>query len=164
MKTAYIGIGSNMGDKQYNCIKAADTIGQISGCKLTGCSDWYLTRPVGVNGQDWYVNGVISIATPMSAQDLLDRLMTIEADMGRVRRRRWESRIIDLDILIFGEEIIDERNLKIPHPFMHLRKFVLAPMVQLEPGLIHPSFGVTMAELLREMPKDGQLVTRIRGE
>ena len=164
MKTAYIGIGSNMGDKQYNCIKAVDMIGQISGCELTGRSDWYLTRPVGVNGQDWYVNGVISIATPMSAQDLLDRLMTIEADMGRVRRRRWESRIIDLDILIFGEEIMDERDLKIPHPFMHLRKFVLAPMVQLEPGLIHPSFGVTMAELLREMPKDGQVVTRIRGE
>lgn len=164
MKTVYIGIGSNLGDKQHNCIKAVEMMGQMPGCKLTGRSDWYLTKPVGVNGQDWYVNGIISISTRMSAQDLLDRLMAIEADMGRVRRQRWESRVIDLDILLFGEEIIDEKNLKIPHSLMHLRKFVLVPMVQLEPDLIHPSLGATMAELLRKMPKDGQDVTRIRGE
>ena len=164
MKTVYIGIGSNLGDKQHNCIKAVEMIGQMPGCKLTGRSDWYLAKPVGVNGQDWYVNGIISISTRMSAQDLLDRLMAIEADIGRVRRRRWESRVIDLDILLFGEEIIDEKNLKIPHPLMHLRKFVLVPMVQLEPDLIHPSLGGTMAELLRKMPKDGQVVTRIKGE
>jgi 2-amino-4-hydroxy-6-hydroxymethyldihydropteridine diphosphokinase len=88
--------------------------------------------------------------------------MFIEADMGRTRRQRWESRVIDLDILLFGREIIREENLKIPHPLMHLRKFVLVPMVQLVPDLIHPSLNMTMAELLGQIPEDGQVVTRMR--
>ncbi len=162
MKTAYIGIGSNLGNKRHNCLKAIEMTGQIPGCKLTGCSDCYLTKPVGVKGQDWYLNGVISISTSISAQDLLIRLMRIEADMGRMRRQQWESRVIDLDILLFGLEIIGEENLKIPHPLMHLRKFVLVPMVQLVPDLIHPSLNMTMAELLGQIPEDGQVVTRMR--
>ena len=162
MKTSYIGIGSNLGNKHHNCLKAVEMTGQIPGCKLTGRSDWYRTKPVGVNGQDWYVNGVISISTSISAQNLLSRLMGIEADMGRMRRQQWEPRVIDLDILLFGREIIGEENLKIPHPLMHLRKFVLVPMVQLMRDLIHPSLNVTMAELLGQIPEDGQVVTRMR--
>ncbi|MEE9611155.1 MAG: 2-amino-4-hydroxy-6-hydroxymethyldihydropteridine diphosphokinase, partial [Desulfatiglandales bacterium] len=137
--TVYIGIGSNLGDKRHNCLKAVEMIGQIPGCELSGHSDWYLTKPVGVRDQGWYVNGVVSISTSISAKDLLSGLMAIEADMGRVRRKRWESRVIDLDILLFGHEIIDEEKLTIPHPLMHLRKFVLVPIVQLAPDLIHPS-------------------------
>ena len=162
IKTSYIGIGSNLGNKLHNCFKAVEMTGQIPGCELTGRSDWYRTKPVGVNGQDWYVNGVISISTSISAQDLLSRLMGIEADMGRMRRQQWEPRVIDLDILLFGREIIGEENLKIPHPLMHLRKFVLVPMVQLVPDLIHPSLNMTMAELLGQIPEDGQVVTRMR--
>jgi len=160
-KTTYIGIGSNLGDKRRNCLKAIEMIGQIPGCELTGRSDWYLTKPVGVKEQDWYVNGVASISTTMSAQDLLGRLLAIEADMGRVRKQRWESRIIDLDILLFGHEILNEENLTIPHPLMHLRRFVLVPMSRLNPDLVHPSLGVSMAELLRNIPEDNQVVTRL---
>lgn len=162
MKTAYIGIGSNLGDKRLNCLKAIKMIGQIPGCELTGRSDLYLTKPVGVRGQDWYVNGVASISTGITAQTLLKGLLTIEKDMGRVRRERWASRIIDLDILFFGEEIIGKGHLKIPHPLMHLRKFVLIPMVQVAPDLIHPSLAVTMSELLRNFQEDGQTVTPIK--
>ena len=158
MKTAYIGIGSNLGDKRQNCLRAIEKIEQIPGCRLTGRSDWYLTEPVGVEGQDWYVNGVISLSTAISPQELLGSLLDIEAEMGRVREERWESRVIDLDILLYGQEIIDEEDLKVPHPLMHRRKFVLVPLVQLAPDLIHPSLGVSMAELLRRVRSNGQEV------
>jgi 2-amino-4-hydroxy-6-hydroxymethyldihydropteridine diphosphokinase len=157
-KTVYIGIGSNLGDKRQNCLRAIEKVEQIPGCKFTGRSGWYLTRPVGVKGQDWYVNGVVSISTKIPPQDLLRNLLDIEADMGRVRGNRWESRIIDLDILLYGHEIINDEDLTVPHPLMHLRKFVLVPLVQLAPDMIHPSLGVTMTELLRRIPKNGQEV------
>ncbi len=156
--TAYIGIGSNLEDKRHKCLTAVERVEQIPGSALTGRSDWYLTRPIGVKGQDWYVNGVVSISTKIPPRDLLGRLLAIESDMGRVRRKRWESRIIDLDILLYGHEIIKEEDLTVPHPLMHLRKFVLVPLVQLAPDLIHPSLGVTIAELLRRMTNNGQEV------
>ncbi len=158
MTTAYIGIGSNLEDKRHNCLRAIEMIEQIPGCKLTGCSDWYLTKPVGVKGQEWYVNGVVSISTKVPPRDLMRRLLSIESDMGRVRTKRWEPRIIDLDILLYGREIIHEEDLTVPHPLMHLRKFVLVPLVQLAPDLIHPSLGVTMVELLGKIQDNGQEV------
>lgn len=160
--TAYIGIGSNLEDKRQNCLTAVEKVEQIHGSELTGRSDWYLTKPVGVKGQDWYVNGVVSISTKIPPRDLLRRLLAIESDMGRVRRRRWESRIIDLDILLYGQEIIDEEDLTVPHPLMHLRKFVLIPLVQLAPDLIHPSLGVTIAELLGTIQNNGQEVVPLK--
>jgi 2-amino-4-hydroxy-6-hydroxymethyldihydropteridine diphosphokinase len=133
-------------------------IERIPGCQLTGCSDWYLTKPVGVEGQEWYVNGVASLSTMVPPRDLLRRLLSIESDMGRVRTKRWEPRIIDLDILLYGREIIKEEDLTVPHPLMHLRKFVLVPLVQLAPDLIHPFLGMTMLDLLERMQNDGQEV------
>ena len=162
MTTAYIGIGSNLGEKHKNCFKAIEMIGQIPGCKTIKQSDLYLTKPVGVEDQDWYVNGVITLRTDLSPQDLLHHLMSIEAKMGRVRRERWESRIIDLDILFFGQEIIYEENLTVPHPRLHLRRFVLIPMTQIAPDLIHPSLGLTMAELSEKCPENGQVVMPVK--
>lgn len=164
MITAYIGIGSNLGDKRNNCLKALGMLGQIPGCELIAHSDLYLTKPVGVEDQDWYLNGVASISTSISAQKLLKGLLGIETRMGRIRhnKERWASRIIDLDILVFGKEIIHEKNLTVPHPLMHVRRFVLEPIVDLAPDLIHPSLGVSMAELLQKLPEDGQVVNRIR--
>lgn len=157
-KTAYIGIGSNLGDKINNCLEAIVQIDEISGCRVTAQSDFYRTQPVGVEGQDWYVNGVIVLSADMSAQDLLKSLLAIEVDMGRERKKKWDSRIIDLDILLFGEEVISEKGLQVPHPLMHLRRFVLVPMVSLAPDLVHPVLGKSMAELLVDSPKTAQSV------
>jgi 2-amino-4-hydroxy-6-hydroxymethyldihydropteridine diphosphokinase len=104
---------------------------------------------------------VLAIYTRLSARELLRRLMNIEREMGRVREERWGARIIDLDILLYGREVINEENLSVPHPLMHLRKFVLVPLVQLDPHLMHPTFGMSVAELLKRIPENGQEVIRV---
>ena len=163
MPSVFIGIGSNLGDRQKNCLRAVERMDRMADFRITGYSDWYLTKPVGVEGQEWYVNGVVSLTTDISPQDSLERLLKIEADMGRIRKERWGPRSIDLDILMFGQEIIQESNLKIPHPRMHLRRFVLEPMTQLAPNLVHPELGLSMKVLLENLPDENQVVTRLKG-
>jgi 2-amino-4-hydroxy-6-hydroxymethyldihydropteridine diphosphokinase len=158
MPTTYIGIGSNLGDKSRNCSQALELLARIPDCRLAGRSQWFLTRPVGVNDQDWYLNGVARLEAEMQGQELLTRLLAIESAMGRVRTAKWSPRIIDLDLLLFGEEMIHNRELHVPHPLMHTRRFVLVPMVQLAPGLIHPVLGRTMQNLLEGLDEDGQEV------
>jgi 2-amino-4-hydroxy-6-hydroxymethyldihydropteridine diphosphokinase len=99
---------------------------------------------------------VISVETGLSPHHLLRSLLSIESGMGRVRKQRWESRIIDLDILLYGHDVIDDKHLTVPHPLMHARRFVLMPMVQLNPDLVHPVLGRTMSELLDGLAEDGQ--------
>lgn len=160
---AYIGIGSNLGDKRRNCEQAVERIGRIRGCRLLHCSPWFLTRPVGVEGQDWYVNGALSLETEISARDLLARLLEVESAMGRVRAGKWGPRVIDLDLLLYGEEIISDEDLQVPHPFMHTRRFVLVPMVHLAPQLVHPVLRRTMADLLSSLEGEGQDVVPFEG-
>ena len=156
MNTAYIGVGSNLGDKLHDCRKAIELIDNIENCTVMKQSGFYRTEPVGVASQDWYVNGVICVETGLSAQDLLRSLLSIETHMGRVRKKKWGSRIIDLDILLYENRVIDEKTLTIPHPLMHMRKFVLIPMVQLDPDLIHPVLGKAMFELLDDLAEERQ--------
>ncbi len=163
-KTAYIGIGSNLGDKLANCLKAIDMVDNIQDCRITAQSDFFRTDPIGVKGHDWYVNGAISLETDLSAHELLNNLLAIEANLGRKRNKKWEPRIIDLDILLFGQDVTDEKDLTIPHPLMHLRKFVLMPMVQLVPNLIHPVLGNTMEGLLNNPAVEGQTAIPLEEE
>ena len=158
MVTAFIGIGSNLGDTRHHCIEAVERMEGISGCEVTGRSGLYLTEPVGVEDQGWYMNGVVSLITTIPALSLITILLSIETNMGRVRDKKWGPRIIDLDILMFGMEIIRSDTLTVPHPLMHQRRFVLAPMVDLAPDLIHPSLGKTMTELLLSIPEDDQII------
>ena len=153
----YIGIGSNLGDKLLNCRLSIDKINQLPGCHVTACSALFKTEPEGVTGQDWYTNCVAQVITTQHPCHLLEDLMGIESDMGRIRKKRWEARIIDLDILLFGQEILEYDNLVIPHPLLHKRRFVLEPLAQLAPDLVHPVLKVTIGQLLNRLP-DGSSV------
>jgi 2-amino-4-hydroxy-6-hydroxymethyldihydropteridine diphosphokinase len=164
METAYIGIGSNLGNPERNCLEAVDRIREIPDCKVIGISKLYWTEPVGVDGQGWYVNCAASISTKVFPQALMEGLLAIEKHMGRVREEgRWMPRVIDLDILLYGREIIHEENLTVPHPLMHIRRFVMVPMVDLAPDLDHPSLGKSMSELLQNISEDGQVVQSMGG-
>ncbi|MBN2123347.1 MAG: 2-amino-4-hydroxy-6-hydroxymethyldihydropteridine diphosphokinase [Deltaproteobacteria bacterium] len=154
----YIGVGSNLGDRRRNCERAIEYMERLPHCRTTGCSGWYLTRPVGVEGQDWFVNGVASLETTLAPEVLLDGLLAIEEKMGRTRKEHWGPRIIDLDLLLYGQQVIETEHLKIPHPLMHQRRFVLIPMVDLAPELKHPLLDLGMVELLRQCPEGRQQV------
>jgi len=162
MNKAYVGIGSNLGDKHQNCLRAIQMMREIPGCGLSAVSGWYLTQPVGVTGQEWYVNGAAALSTTGTAEGLLDYVLSIEKFMGRVRSRKWEPRVIDLDILLFGNEIIEAEDLKIPHPLMHLRRFVLVPLAEIAPDEVHPRLGLSILELLRSLPKEDSEVLPLR--
>ena len=151
---AYIGIGSNLGRKVLNCKHSVTRIGRVPGCEVTARSDLFKTEPEGVTGQQWYANCVAEVKTDLTPSELLDSLMAIELEMGRVRTEKWESRIIDLDILLFGKQVIDCAHLVVPHPLLHTRRFVLEPLVQLAPDLVHPVLNVTIRRLLNELPKE----------
>ncbi|MBN2031690.1 MAG: 2-amino-4-hydroxy-6-hydroxymethyldihydropteridine diphosphokinase [Deltaproteobacteria bacterium] len=158
MPTTYIGIGSNLGDRVRNCSHALGLLGRIADCRLIRWSQWFFTEPVGVRDQGWYLNGVACVKTEIGGRELLTHLLEIETAMKRVRTAKWGPRIIDLDLLLYGQEIIDREEFKVPHPLMHTRRFVLVPMVQLAPKLIHPALGRTMKDLLDGLQEDGQKV------
>jgi 2-amino-4-hydroxy-6-hydroxymethyldihydropteridine diphosphokinase len=160
---AYIGIGANLGDKADNCRYALEEIDQLPGCTLTASSPLFKTEPDGVTGQEWYVNGVAEVSTTQTPAQLLKNLLSIETRMGRIRKHRWEARIIDLDLLLFGQLIIKSHDLVVPHPLLHVRRFVLEPLSRLAPDLMHPVLGLTIRQLLRELPK-GPSVEVLHGE
>jgi 2-amino-4-hydroxy-6-hydroxymethyldihydropteridine diphosphokinase len=160
---AYVGIGANLGDKVNNCRQAVENIDQLSECSITACSPLFKTEPDGVTGQEWYVNCVAEVTTTQTPVQLLKDLLSIETRMGRIRTRRWEPRIIDLDLLFFDQAIIKSHNLIVPHPLLHARRFVLEPLARVAPDLTHPVLGLTIRQLLRILPK-GPAVAVLHGE
>jgi len=148
----YAGLGSNIGDKIGNCRLAIEKMDQLAGCTVAACSSLFKTEPEGVTGQDWYINCVSQLTTSLSPCELIKDLLYIEHAMGRKRRKRWEARIIDLDILLFGHQVLHTDHLVIPHPLMHKRRFVLEPLTQLAPELIHPVLKVSIRRLLEALP------------
>jgi 2-amino-4-hydroxy-6-hydroxymethyldihydropteridine diphosphokinase len=106
---------------------------------------------VGKTDQDWFVNGVVSLETSMDPRELLDFLLSIERKMGRVREAKWGPRTIDLDILFYGNQILKETDLQVPHPRLHERRFVLIPLKDVAPDLVHPVLGKTVSEILAEL-------------
>ncbi len=158
LQTAYIGIGSNLGDRSRQCRQAIDEVDRVPGCRVTGYSSLYRTEPVGVDSQPWFLNAVIEVEAGIPARVLLDHLLAIEEGMGRRRRGRCEARPIDLDLLLYGAEIIWEPGLTVPHPRLHERRFVLVPLVELNPGGIHPVLATRLKALLEALAEDGQRV------
>jgi 2-amino-4-hydroxy-6-hydroxymethyldihydropteridine diphosphokinase len=154
----FIGIGSNLGDRRANCREARGLIQELPTTRVVKESSLYESEPHG-DAKTWFGNSVVEIETELAANDLLKRLKAIEEKMGRkrVKGKRWGSRIIDLDILLYDNEIIDKRNLKVPHPRLPDRRFVLIPLSELAPQLIHPALNVSVSELLAKV-KDNKKV------
>jgi 2-amino-4-hydroxy-6-hydroxymethyldihydropteridine diphosphokinase len=143
----YIGIGSNLGDALQNCKDAVDSISGINEIQLTAMSSFYSAEPVGIENQNWFVNAVVEIKTSIAARKLLHVLQSIENLMGRKREIKGGPRIIDLDLLFYGQDIIDEADLKVPHPEAHKRRFVLEPLNEIASYFIHPVYGVSVRGL-----------------
>jgi 2-amino-4-hydroxy-6-hydroxymethyldihydropteridine diphosphokinase len=157
-ETAYLSLGSNLGDRAAN-LRAALVQLDVAG-PLLAVSAFYETQPLDVPDQPWFLNCVAAIATAKSPRELLQLALKIEAQMGRVRMKSKGPRNIDIDILLFGDRVIDEPGLRIPHPAMHKRRFVLKPLAEIAPEARHPQLGKTAEELLTELA-DGQAVRRL---
>ena len=151
---AYIGLGSNIGDKVNQCEKAISEILRVDRHKLLAKSSLFKTKPIGYTSQDWFVNGVIKIETDLEPLDLLRILKAIESRLGRTKTFHWGPRPIDLDILLFDESEIRMKELQIPHPLMHERQFVLIPLVEIDRNLTHPILKKTIKELLENIKED----------
>jgi 2-amino-4-hydroxy-6-hydroxymethyldihydropteridine diphosphokinase len=151
---AWIAIGTNQGNAQALYQRAIQRLGNHPrGMRLLGQSSAYRTEPVGMVRQPWFINGVVLVETSYGPKTILRVLHRIETSFGRNRSRekRWGPRRLDLDLLFYEQRVIRTKNLILPHPSLHLRRFVLTPLAQLSPNLFHPMFGKTVDILLRDV-------------
>ena len=160
---AFIGIGANMGDPAAQCSEALRRLATVPEIRLLRSSSLYRTEPVGPKDQPWFVNAVAEIRTGLRPRNLFDALKVIEREMGRTEGPRGGARVIDLDLLLYGQEVVAEEGLIVPHPEMHRRRFVLEPLCELACCVIHPAFGVSVGGLLDRLT-DPSFVERCDAE
>jgi 2-amino-4-hydroxy-6-hydroxymethyldihydropteridine diphosphokinase len=153
----FIGVGSNLGDPASQCVEAIRRVAAVQGIQYLRRASLYRTEPVGFIEQKWFVNTVIEIRTVLFPRELLNALHAVEDDMGRVRGPKWGPRVIDLDILLYGQEIMQDDTLVVPHPELHKRRFVLAPLCEIAPYVIHPAFGISMRGLMDRLDDESRV-------
>lgn len=149
--SAFIALGSNLGDREHTIEAARAALDQAPGVQTVRCSPLIETDPVGPPGQGPYLNGVTEILTTLPPRALLDLLLSIERSLGRVRSetdQRWGPRTIDLDLILYADQVIDLPGLTVPHPRLHERRFVLEPLARIAPHAMHPILRSTASELL----------------
>jgi 2-amino-4-hydroxy-6-hydroxymethyldihydropteridine diphosphokinase len=144
---AYVGIGANLGPREETLHRAVELLGSADRVGVVAVSELRETDPVGVVDQPPFLNGAVSVETTRSPRALLDLLLEIERSLGRVRGERWGPRIVDLDLLVYGNEVVDEPGLRVPHPRLHERRFALEPLEDLNPELEIPGRGPVSALL-----------------
>jgi len=157
----YIAIGSNLGNALKNCQHAVESLSLAKGIEITSVSSFYKTEPVGIENQNLFINAVVEIKTALSARNLFKNLQNIEKDMGRKREVKGGPRIIDLDLLFYGQEVIQDSDLRVPHPEIHRRRFVLEPICEIASYFIHPDFGVSVRGL-KDRLNDNKMVEMIK--
>lgn len=145
---AYIGVGANLEHPLDECREAIDMMSHTHGIKVMRVSSFYRTEPLGFTDQDDFVNAVCEIRVELLPRQLLTALKSIERRMGRKEERRWGPRLIDLDLLLYGQDVVEDGDLVIPHPECHKRRFVLVPLCEIASYVIHPAFGVSIRGLL----------------
>ena len=156
MAKAYLGLGSNLGNREKNLNDCIEKIKTLKGIKLLSASRFYETEPVGGPPQPGYLNAAIAIETHLSPQKLLKRLQEVESSFGRLRDVKWGPRTLDIDILLYGNEIVTDDDLIIPHTMMHERLFVLKPLCEIAADVKHPILNKTIAELLTSLKVDSR--------
>jgi 2-amino-4-hydroxy-6-hydroxymethyldihydropteridine diphosphokinase len=145
-ETTYLSLGSNLGDRAANLLAAVEQLHAAG--RLVAVSALYETQPVDVPNQPWFLNCVAAIETDLTPKELLQLALRVEATMGRMRLSEKGARKIDIDVVLFGDRVVDEPGLKVPHPAMHGRRFVLEPLAEIAPEARHPELGKTALELL----------------
>jgi 2-amino-4-hydroxy-6-hydroxymethyldihydropteridine diphosphokinase len=145
---AYIGLGANLGDPRRQVAEALARLATAEEVEVVKVSSFYLNPPLGPPEQPWYVNAVAQVRTRLTPEELLRVLHRVEQELGRVRRERWGPRVIDLDLLLYNGVILQDPEVWLPHPEMHRRAFVLAPLAEIAPEAWHPVLNKTAAELL----------------
>ncbi|HEY6113926.1 MAG TPA: 2-amino-4-hydroxy-6-hydroxymethyldihydropteridine diphosphokinase [Gaiellaceae bacterium] len=147
MTVAYVGLGANLGAREETLRRALELLAAADGVSLLAVSQLRETEPVGVVDQPPFLNGAVALETTHTPRELLDLLLTIEASLGRVREERWGPRTVDLDLLVYGDEVVDAPGLRVPHPHLHERRFALEPLAELAPELDVPGRGRVSALL-----------------
>lgn len=159
--TAYLSLGSNLGNREDNLRQAIGSLEALG--KVMAVSSLYETEPVEVEGaQPWFINAVVALDTGLTPQELLRRTREIEGEMGRTRAMSKTPRYLDIDIVLFGETIVTSDVLTIPHPAMHRRRFVLEPLAEIAPQVEHPALHRRAADLLRDLPSGGGQVRKLK--
>jgi 2-amino-4-hydroxy-6-hydroxymethyldihydropteridine diphosphokinase len=155
----YLSLGSNVGDRKAQLHDALAKLAAVG--SVVAMSSFYETEPVEFTRQPWFLNCVIALETSQTPQQLMAAILRIEEEMGRRRVQKKGPRSIDIDILLFDDTIVDSKELTIPHPAMHQRRFVLEPLAEIAPELLHPVLKKTIGELLDSLPP-GQVVKRLK--
>ena len=164
MSVAYLGLGSNLDDRSENLERACRLLSQSEGIHVVKVSAFHETEPVGGPAQGKFLNAAVEVETSLEPRTLLERCLAVEEGMGRKRTERWGPRTIDIDILLYEERTVDEPGLKVPHPLMHLRRFVLGPLAEIAPGARHPGTGMTVLQMLKQLPEEsGDETSRCSG-
>jgi len=154
---AFLSIGSNLGDPLLNCCRGLDALYAGGQVKLLARSPFYRTQPVDFLDQNWFINAALLVETGLTPFELLDKIRTVQIGMGRKSDSvRFGPRVLDLDIIFYDNLVIDTPHLVVPHPRMHKRRFVLHPICDIDPSVVHPVIGLTVREILDQLPTDNQ--------
>ncbi len=153
----YLSIGSNIGDGQDNCCRGIEALCADGSVTLAARSPFYRTQPVDYLEQDWFFNAALLVQTALPLPELLKKTQSIQSQMGRKSDAiRFGPRILDLDIIFYDDQVIQAPHIVVPHPRMHKRRFVLQPICDIDPTVVHPILGKTVRAILDQLPKDNQ--------